>query len=233
MEAQAGLEVVKFPSEKVVEQPKPQYSCPNCPKVFEAPGALAMHVTWKHPSAPTLSFSSTIKEPPRVGAKLTMKEDGIGLTLSINGKTRDQIIREAKEMDEAEVMRKAADARRKVESERRRHLEQTFRESDEKEHRRGSQQRHQYTVKHKLRAIEVLDKINMDPTIKNKGEAFSASRSGAARRTAPRSSGCGRRSVARSTRPRRRRMPAACCASTRTPAGRGDTLSWRRICTGA
>jgi hypothetical protein len=28
--------------------------------VFEAPGALAMHVTWKHPSAPTLSFSSTI-----------------------------------------------------------------------------------------------------------------------------------------------------------------------------
>jgi hypothetical protein len=146
MEAQAGLEVVKFPSEKVVEQPKPQYSCPNCPKVFEAPGALAMHVTWKHPSAPTLSFSSTIKEPPKMGAKLTMKEDGIGLTLSINGKTRDQIIREAKEMDEAEVVRKAADARRKVESERRRHLEQTFRESDEKEHRRGSQQRHQYTV---------------------------------------------------------------------------------------
>jgi hypothetical protein len=30
---------------------------------------------------------------------------------------------------------------------------ETFRESDEKEHRRGSQQRHQHTVKHKLRAI--------------------------------------------------------------------------------
>jgi hypothetical protein len=28
-------------------------------------------------------------------------------------------------------------------------------------------------------------------------------------------------------------MPAACCASTRTHAGREDTLSWRRICTGA
>jgi hypothetical protein len=87
--AQAGLEVVKFPSEKVVEQPKPQYSCPNCPKVFEAPGALAMHVTWKHSSAPTLSFSSTIKEPPRVGAKLTMKEDGIGLPLSIKNQRQD------------------------------------------------------------------------------------------------------------------------------------------------
>jgi hypothetical protein len=91
MEAQAGLEVVKFPSEKGVEQPKPQYSCPNCPKVFEAPGALAMHVTWKHPSAPTLSFSSMIKEPPRVGAKLTMKEDAARSPASTRSTSSTQV----------------------------------------------------------------------------------------------------------------------------------------------
>eukprot|EP00966_Prymnesium_polylepis_P230925 5344161-Prymnesium_polylepis.1 len=59
--------------------------------------------------------------------------------------------------------------RRADERRRQREMEEAV---DHAEQRRGSAHRYQYSYAEKVRLLEVLDEINSNETVRNKGEAF-------------------------------------------------------------
>ena len=199
----AALEVIELPSEKaLVATPGPVYGCDRCDKTFSNAGALASHKVWAHPSAPR-GQSVNWRRPPFPGelsANLCISADHVRMTLLINGKSREQLAQEAQEAA-AEVA--AANAERNAEQLRRAYRRQKQRESEEAidhvEQRRGSDHRHQYTYHEKAQLLDLLDKINANAQIANKGEAFEKD---------PRRRGCPYKTVHKWTKPAERRKIA-------------------------
>ena len=179
---QEADEVVKLPSEKKAPEPTPQplYACDGCSRVFNTAVALVSHRTWRHPSKQRSIFPEpkAAARPPfqgKLSAKLSVVDGVVGCTIRINGKDREQLAREAAEIEEAAAKQEAereAEARRRADERRRaREREEAV---DHVEQRRGSAHRHQYSYAEKVRLLEVLDEINANGSIRNKGEAFEA-----------------------------------------------------------
>ena len=178
---EVALEVVQLPSEKAPRPPpaKPVFMCADCGKIFHRPIELASHRLWKHPSAQqqTPWRSQSARRPPRpfhgkLSARLSVGSDGaVGVSVLVNGKSREQLMKEAEDNERAAD---AAKAERDAEAERRRHRAQRLRDAEQGmgEQRVGSAHRHQYTFKEKARLLDMLDKIYEDGTITDKGKAF-------------------------------------------------------------
>ena len=177
--AAAGLEVRELPSEKEPPAPAPGrvYGCDHCNKTFDRPCALASHRMWAHPSAarePSVSW----RRPPfpgKLSVSLSISAGRVSVSLLINGKDRVAMQRQA---EEAAALAAEATAEREAEQKRRANRRQQQRESEEAinhvEQRRGSDHRHQYTYAEKAQLLDVLDQINGNKHIRNKGEAFEA-----------------------------------------------------------
>ena len=208
VEAETCIECVTLPSEKAPKPaPKPVYGCDGCTRTFLSAGALTSHRTWSHPEKKRDIFAP----PPRppfpgyINTSFTVIEDGsVRLTLLINGKDPAQVKREAEEAARVEA---AAKAEREAEQDRRAHQRQRQRETEEAvdvvEQRRGSDHRHQYSFVEKARVLDLLDQINANPDISNKGEAFEAD---------PRRKGCPYKTANGWCKPAERRKIAVGCA---------------------
>jgi hypothetical protein len=176
---QVGLEVRAFPSEKnecIHPVPPPVYLCDECGRKFSTAQGLCLHKKHKHVAPGQASFSATAAVPRptfhgKIGIKLAMAGSHVCVSLSVNNKSAEAIAAEVEEDARATAEARAA---RQAEAHRRRQAAAGARLTGELENlqRRGSAHRHQYTPYEKVRLIELLDEINSDEAIRNKGEAF-------------------------------------------------------------
>jgi hypothetical protein len=99
-EAVVALEVVELPSERA--PPRVQvaavYGCSRCNFTARTPSALKSHEIWKHPSQPRKPVDMPARPfHGRVNASVSLVEGSVRLMVRINGKGREQLLREAEE----------------------------------------------------------------------------------------------------------------------------------------
>jgi hypothetical protein len=176
---QVGLEVRAFPSEKtkfIDAVPSTVYWCDTCDRTFTTPQGLRLHKMHEQ-REPELASSSVMVILPRtfhgkIKVKLAITGSHVCVSLTVNDKTPETIAAEVK--DDARATAESR-AERNAEANHRRVAAANARLTADSKgglERRGSAHRHQYSAYEKVQLIELLDKINSDEAIRNKGEAF-------------------------------------------------------------
>ena len=159
------------PSADVVK-PVKTYRCPYCPITFAGPAALASHTVWHASGSKPKVFATPLPPPPspHVDLRYTVRGDGhVTMHFQIEGVAVEEI-----EAGRVAAANRNAERQKLVsaESSRRQRKREAEAEVESGEHRGGSAKRHSYSVKQKLEAIDVCDRIYLDPAITNKGEAW-------------------------------------------------------------